>query len=87
MKTLMGARLNDMRHYERDGATFAQAAFRWVLSNPDVSGLVVSMTSRAAIDEYLGASGSALVAGRSPAARALYARQWEFVLQARLQCL
>ena len=28
MKTLMGARLNDMRPYERDGTTFAQAAFR-----------------------------------------------------------
>ena len=41
MKTLMGARLNDMRPYERDGATFAQAAFRWVLSNPNVDGLIV----------------------------------------------
>ena len=58
MKTLMGARLNDMRPYERDRATFAQAAFRWVLSNPNVDGLIVSMTSRESIDEYLGASGS-----------------------------
>ena len=31
MKTLMGARLNDMRPFEKGGATFAQAAFRWVL--------------------------------------------------------
>ena len=58
MKTLMGARLNDMRPYERDGATFAQAAFRWVLSNRNVDALIVSMTSRASIDEYLGASGA-----------------------------
>ncbi|HSF29200.1 MAG TPA: aldo/keto reductase [Candidatus Tectomicrobia bacterium] len=57
MKTLMGARLNDMRPFEKGGATFAQAAFRWVLSNPDVDGLIVSMTSPARIDEYLGASG------------------------------
>ncbi len=57
MKTLMGARLNDMRPYERDGATYAQAAFRWVLANPKVDGLIVSMTSRDLIDEYLGASG------------------------------
>src|SRR5712692_3776738 len=35
MKTLMGARLTDMRPFEKGGATFAQAAFRWVLSNPD----------------------------------------------------
>jgi hypothetical protein len=61
MKTLMGARLNDMRRYERDGATFAQAAFRWVLSNSNVDGLIVSMTSRESIDEYLGASGSRTV--------------------------
>jgi predicted aldo/keto reductase-like oxidoreductase len=58
MKTLRGARLNDMRPYERDGATFAQAAFRWVLSNPNVDALVVSMTSREKIDEFIGASGS-----------------------------
>jgi predicted aldo/keto reductase-like oxidoreductase len=57
MKTLMGARLNDMRPYEKDGATFAQAAFRWVLSNPDVDALIISMTSPRLIDEYLGASG------------------------------
>ena len=61
MKTLMGARLNDMRPYERDGATFSQAAFRWVLSNHNVDALIVSMTSRDLIDEYLGASGSRVV--------------------------
>jgi predicted aldo/keto reductase-like oxidoreductase len=59
MKTLMGARLNDMRPYEHGGATFAQAAFRWVLANPHVDALVVSMTGAAQIDEYLGASGAA----------------------------
>ena len=58
MKTLMGARINDMRPWETDGATFAQAAFRWVLSSPHVDGLVVSMTSTADIDEYVAASGS-----------------------------
>jgi predicted aldo/keto reductase-like oxidoreductase len=57
MKTLMGARLNDMRPYERGGATFSQAAFRWVLSNPHVDGLIVSMTTRDAINEFVGASG------------------------------
>ncbi len=61
MKTLMGARANDMRPYERAGSTFAQAAFRWVLSNPDVDALVVSMKKPGQIDEYLGASGSGRV--------------------------
>ena len=58
MKTLMGARINDMRPYESGGATFSQAAFRWVLSGPHVDGLIVSMTSTADIDEYVAASGS-----------------------------
>jgi predicted aldo/keto reductase-like oxidoreductase len=57
MKTLRGARLNDMRPYEEGGATFAQAAFRWVLSNPNVDALVISMKSREEIDEFVGASG------------------------------
>ncbi len=66
MKTLMGARLNDMRPFETGGATFAQAAFRWVLSSPDVDALIVSMKSPALIDEYLGASGGRSVAENDP---------------------
>ncbi len=61
MKTLMGARANDLRPYEREGGTFAQAAFRWVLSNPKVDALVISMNDPELIDEYLGASGSSRV--------------------------
>jgi predicted aldo/keto reductase-like oxidoreductase len=63
MKTLMGARLNDMRPYESGGATFSQAAFRWVLSNKNVDALIVTMTSQQMIDEYLGASGARTTAG------------------------
>jgi len=58
MKTLMGARLNDMRPYERPGSTFSQAAFRWVLSRPNVDALLISMTSPELIDEYVSASGA-----------------------------
>jgi predicted aldo/keto reductase-like oxidoreductase len=58
MKTLMGARLNDMRPWEKSGASFAQAAFRWTLSSPNVDGLIVSMKDTAQIDEYLAASGT-----------------------------
>ena len=72
MKTLMGARLNDMRPYETEGATFAQAAFRWVLANPHVDGLLVSMTDTAQIDEYVAASGGA--AGLGTAERSLLGR-------------
>lgn len=58
MKTLKGARhtqLADFTPTERE--SFAQAAFKWVLSNPHVSGLVVSIRSHEQIDEYLAASG------------------------------
>jgi len=63
MKTLMGARLNDMRPFEQVGATFAQAALRWTLSNPSVDALIISMTTPAMIDECLAASGSRAAAG------------------------
>ncbi|MDP6343893.1 MAG: aldo/keto reductase [Alphaproteobacteria bacterium] len=56
IKTLMGARLNDMRPYESGGASFAQAAFRWVLSSPRVDALLISMTGKSLIDEYVSAS-------------------------------
>lgn len=58
MKTLRGARLNDMRPYETEGGTWAQAAFRWVLSNPNVDAVVVTMNGEPQINEYLGASGA-----------------------------
>lgn len=73
MKTLMGARLNDMRPYENAGATFAQAAFSWTLSNPDVDALIVSMTGIEQIDEYLGASGKHFVSSTSKALLDQYA--------------
>lgn len=57
MKTLRGAKLNDMRPYEGAGATFAQAAFRWVFAGGLVDALTVTMRSPQQVDEYLGASG------------------------------
>ncbi|MYI89144.1 MAG: hypothetical protein F4082_02410 [Gammaproteobacteria bacterium] len=62
MKTLMGARLNDMRKYESHGATFAQAALKWVLNSGRVDVALISMTDEYDIDEYLGASGAYPVA-------------------------
>ena len=61
MKTLKGARhtaLSDFTPTERE--SFSQAAFKWVLSNGDVSGLVVSINSLSQLDEYLYASGQPL---------------------------
>jgi hypothetical protein len=60
MKTLIGAynsQLSDFTPTER--RSFPQAAFNWVLSNPDVSGLIISISRFEQIDEYLYASGRA----------------------------
>ncbi len=56
MKTLMGARLNDMRKFESQGRTYAQAALRWVLASPRVDAALISMKDKALIDEYVAAS-------------------------------
>ena len=61
MKTLKGAyhtKLAEFTPTERE--SFAQAAFKWVLSNSDVGGLVISIEHFAQIEEYLYASGQAL---------------------------
>ena len=63
MKTLMGGRLNDMRPYESGGATFAQAALRWVLASGKADAALISMTSRREIDEFVAASGGTSVSG------------------------
>ena len=73
MKTLMGARLNDMRPYETGGATFSQAAFRWVLADANVDALVISMTEETQIDEYLGGSGGLPVSSEDVALLERYA--------------
>lgn len=57
MKVLRGARLNDMRVFEKDGATYSQAAFKWALSNDNVDATIISMTSKDKIDEFVAASG------------------------------
>lgn len=57
MKVLRGAKLNDMRPFEKGGATYSQAAFKWVQSLPDVDASIISMTNLDDIDEFLGASG------------------------------
>jgi len=72
MKTLRGASHQDLAPFQQDGRTFAQAAFRWVLSHPSVDSLIVTMKSPAQIDEYLGASGWTRTAASDARALARY---------------
>ena len=61
MKTLKGAKHTNLAPFRREAGSYAQSAFRWVLSNPDVSCLVVSFAKPQHVDEYLAASGTALM--------------------------
>jgi aryl-alcohol dehydrogenase-like predicted oxidoreductase len=62
MKTLKGAKHENLATFRDDAASYTQAAFRWVLSNPRVSCLVVSFSELRQVDEYLHASGTAVTA-------------------------
>jgi predicted aldo/keto reductase-like oxidoreductase len=58
MKTLKGAFHSKRDEFsDTEKEAFSQAALKWVLSNPDVSGLVISMNRPDQINEYLMASG------------------------------
>lgn len=57
MKTLAGARGAQLESFKAPNTTFRQAALKWVLSNKDVSNLIISISSTKQVDEYVLASG------------------------------
>jgi predicted aldo/keto reductase-like oxidoreductase len=56
MKTLKGAKHRNLENFH-DANTYAQAALKWVHSNPAVSCAVISFFEQQHLDEYLSASG------------------------------
>lgn len=60
MKTLKGAKHNGLADFRKERDSYTQAAFKWVLSNPAVSNLVISFYNDQHLDEYLFASGKSL---------------------------
>ncbi len=64
MKTQMGAKLNDLSVYQKDGADFARAALRWVFSDPSVDAAIVSMRNKSIADNYMACSGDEQFARR-----------------------
>jgi hypothetical protein len=54
MKTLAGAKRTDI---DTNGGAYEPAAFKWVLSKPEVSGVAIRVKDIAALDLYLSASG------------------------------
>jgi len=60
MKTLAGAKGADLDRFRDRYTTFKQAALNWVLSNPSLSNLIISINSTRQVDEYVPASGQPL---------------------------
>ena len=60
MKTLKGAKHKGMLEFQNESTSYAQAAFKWVMSNPDVSCLVISFFETEHVDEYIHASGKSM---------------------------
>ena len=59
MKTLRGSMHHGLSWSQRERESFTQASFKWVLSNPSVSCLVISLWNSGQLDEFLYASGRA----------------------------
>ena len=57
MKTLRGALHQGLDWSRAEADSFTQAAFKWVLANPSVSCLVISLWEQAQLDEFFHASG------------------------------
>jgi aryl-alcohol dehydrogenase-like predicted oxidoreductase len=60
MKTLKGAKHRGLTDYQPYADSYAQAALKWTLANPDVSCAVISFFEPQHVDEYLAASGQKL---------------------------
>ncbi|MBI3783754.1 MAG: aldo/keto reductase [Deltaproteobacteria bacterium] len=58
MKTLKGAKHTNLADFRQEASSYAQSAFRWVLSNPAVACLVISIYEQRQVDEYVYASGA-----------------------------
>jgi predicted aldo/keto reductase-like oxidoreductase len=57
MKVLRGGKHKGLLWSREERDSFTQASFKWVLSNPSVSALVISLWESAQLDEFLFASG------------------------------
>ncbi len=76
MKTLAGAKDMD---FDSMGRAFEPAAFKWVLSHPEVNGLIITIKRVSDLDLYLTASGEPFASRRRVALRPTsWARSWRW---------
>jgi len=60
MKSLAGARGENISKFQSGDTTYRQAALKWVLSNPNVSNLIISINTIKEVDEYVASAGNTL---------------------------
>ncbi len=58
MKTLSTARKIDFSRYKGEGRTVRQALLKWMLAQPNIDTLAITMRTMEEIDEYVAASGN-----------------------------
>ena len=59
MKTMSGAKANDLSAYRHGGASYERAAMRWVFSDPHIDSAIISMPDKAVADAFIACSGDA----------------------------
>jgi uncharacterized protein len=57
MKSLAAARKIDYKPFMKEGGTVRQAVLKWMLAQPDIDSISITMRSFEMIDEYVAASG------------------------------
>jgi len=57
MKAQAGAKPEDVARITRDGTQFSHACFKWVLSSPNISGILVTVKNFRQLEEYVSGSG------------------------------
>jgi len=60
MKVFAGGKQGNLKGLVNDRLKYSQAALRWVLGNPSIDGLIVTMSTFAHVEEYVALSGQTL---------------------------
>ncbi|MFQ5431696.1 MAG: aldo/keto reductase [Nitrospinota bacterium] len=60
MKTFAGAKHAGVSKFRRDGASFEQAALRWAVNHPEISGAIITIQNVRQLRHYVAVSGTKL---------------------------
>ena len=89
-KTGAGNREREIRDLEKSGLSYRQATIRWALTNPDVAGVCIRMTSFSEIRESVGAVASPLTRAEADMLRhyadEMYAKYCRFCRSCEASC-